>query len=80
MKCPKCQCENVTISVVSDVREKRKRGCLYWGLIGWWWEPLLWLFFGLWKLIYEIFRKKTKVTTKTRKIAVCQNCGHQWRL
>lgn len=80
MKCPKCQCENVTISVVSDVREKRKRGCLYWCLIGWWWEPLLWLFFGLWKLIYEIFRKKTKVTTQTHKVAVCQNCGHQWRL
>lgn len=79
MMCPKCKSQNVSVSAISKVKEKRKRGCLYWAIIGWWWEPLIWICFGIFKLIYEIFRKKTTVTSKVVSVATCQNCGHRWQ-
>ena len=66
--------------MLSDVHEKRKKGLLYWLFIGWWWEPLLWIFLTIPKLIFAIFGRKTKVVTKTYKMAVCQNCGHSWKI
>ena len=78
MKCPKCKSENVTVQVVTEVKEKKKKGVLYWICIGFWWEPLSWLFLTLPKLILSLFSKKTKTVTKKYKEAVCQNCGHSW--
>lgn len=80
MKCPKCGSENVSIQVVTEVKEKRKKRILYWLFIGWWWEPILWIFLTIPKLIYAIFGRKTKVVTKVKRIAICQNCGHSWEI
>lgn len=80
MVCPKCGSQAVVVSAISKVKEKRKRGCMYWLFIGWWWEPMIWLFFGIFKLIYEICRKKTKVTSKVISVATCQTCGHRWQI
>ena len=80
MKCPKCGSENVNIQMVTDVKEKAKKGWLYWLFIGWWWEPIAWLFLTLPKLLIAIFGKKTKTVSKTHKEAVCQSCGHSWRV
>lgn len=80
MKCPKCGSENVSIQIVTEVKEKRKKGILYWLFIGWWWEPILWIFLTIPKLIYAIFGRKTKVVTKVKRIAICQNCGHSWEI
>ena len=27
----------------------KKKGCLYWIIIGWWWEPLYFIFFSWWQ-------------------------------
>ena len=78
MKCPKCKSENVTIQVVTEVKEKKKKGVLYWIFIGFWWEPIAWLFLTLPKLIISLFSKKTKTVTKKYKEAVCQSCGYSW--
>ena len=80
MKCPKCRSENVEIQMVSEVKEKRKKGILYWIFIGWWWEPILWVFLTIPKLIFTIFGRKTKVVTEVKKIAICQDCGHSWEI
>jgi len=80
MKCPNCGSENVNVQVVTEVKEKKKKGILYWIFVGWWWEPIAWLFLTLPKLIIAIFSKKTKVVTTNHKEAVCQDCGHSWTI
>jgi transcription elongation factor Elf1 len=80
MVCPKCGSENVTVQMVTEIKEKRKKGLLYWIFIGWWWEIFAWLFLTLPKLLVAIFSKKTKVVSKTTKQAVCQSCGHSWEV
>lgn len=76
MTCPKCKSENVCIQAVSVTKDKRK-GCLYWAIIGWWWRPILWIFLTLPMLILSLFGKK-KTQTKIHSKAVCQSCGHMW--
>lgn len=57
MKGPKCKSENVWVQLLSETELKRKHhGLLYWLLIGWWLQPLLWIFFTLPMLIITIFR------------------------
>lgn len=80
MICPKCGSENVNVQAVTETKEKRKRGILYWVLIGWWWEPFAWLMFGLIKLLFELFGKHTKISSKTHTEAICQNCGNRWKV
>lgn len=78
MTCPKCGSENVNVQVVTEVKEKRKKGLLYWLFIGWWWELCAWLLFGIFKLFHVLFARKTKTVSKAKTVAVCQNCGHKW--
>ena len=78
MKCSKCGSENVNVQPVSIVKNK-KHGCLYWLLIGWWLEIIMWLCLTLPWLIIKIFKPK-KVTSKVHSQAVCQNCGNTWKV
>lgn len=78
MKCPKCGSENVNVQMFSSIKRKRK-GFLYWLFIGWWLEFFAWLLFFLPTLIIKIFKPK-KYTSKIHKNAVCQNCGHSWKV
>lgn len=78
MKCPKCGSENVNVQAISIVQNK-KHGCLYWLFIGWWLEAIMWLFLTLPWLIIKIF-KPNKINTKVKSYAVCQNCGHKWKV
>lgn len=80
MVCPKCGSLNVLVQAVTQVKEKRKKGLLYWLFIGWWWEIFAWLFLTLPKLLFALFSKKTKVVSKTYTEAICQNCGNRWRV
>jgi len=76
MVCPRCRSENVIVQAVAHVKTKR-HGILYWIFIGWWLEPLLWLFLTLPMLIIRLFGSK-KVTTKVKSHAVCQTCGYNF--
>ena len=78
MICPKCNSENVTVQAVSITKDKKK-GLLYWLIVGWWWEPLLWLFLTIPMIFISLFGRK-KTTTKVQSMAVCQNCGNKWKV
>lgn len=78
MMCPKCKSDNVNVQMVTTFKAKKK-SLIYRLLIGWWLNILLWVFLTLPKLILAIFKKK-KYVQKTEKQAVCQNCGHNWKL
>lgn len=80
MTCPRCGSGNVFVQAVTEVKEKRKKGWLYWLFIGWWWEIIAWVFFTLPKLLITCFSKKTKTVTRTHTEAVCQSCGRRWRV
>ena len=76
MTCPKCKSNNITTQVVTETESKKKHSPLYWIFIGWWWEPLMWIFLTIPMLFYKIFKpKKYNTKTTTRTVAVCQDCG-----
>lgn len=69
MTCPKCKSENVQIQTVT---ESRKTGCF---------TILLYIILactilGLLIVIPLLLRRKTETVT----YAVCQNCGHTWKI
>lgn len=82
MVCPKCGSENVSIQIVNESILKRKHhGVLYWLLIGWWLEMLLWLFLTIPRLLCMLFgHKKQKIVNKQHKEAVCQQCSYTWKI
>lgn len=82
MVCPKCGSENCEMQFVSENALKvKKHGLLYWIFVGWWLQPLLWFFLTIPMIIITIFKpKKYKMKTKTKKMAVCNNCGKSWEM
>ena len=82
MICPKCGSENVTVQIITESELKKKRhSILYWICIGWWLQPIMWLFLTLPTLIIHIFKPKSyKITTHSKKMAVCNNCGKSWEI
>ncbi len=85
MQCKKCGSTDVKIEMLTETRIKRKGKGLIWWLyfltIGWIIELFLWLFLTLPRLIYALFKRdKYRIKSKTRKIAVCQNCGYSWKV
>lgn len=82
MTCPKCKSENVTISVVNEVKLKNKhKGIFYYLFVWWWWVFIKWLIFTLPALILAIFgRKKQKAVNIEKKVCCCQSCGYTWDL
>lgn len=73
MTCPKCSSDRVTVQAVTETKTKH-RGCLGWAG----WILLAVLTVGLILIIPLLTNSKTK--SKTRTQAVCQNCGHRWKL
>jgi len=78
MTCPKCKSESVTVQAVAITKNKGK-GCIYWLIIGWWLEPLLWIFLTIPMLLCALFGGK-RVKTKVKNVAVCQACGNRWNI
>ena len=79
MDCPKCGSSNVCVQAVSNTKTHGK-GCMYWLFIGWWLEPFLWLCLTLPMLFAKLFGSKGKIKTKVESYAICQNCGHKWKI
>jgi len=82
MNCPKCGSDDIRVQIVQEQKLKeKKKGLLYWITIGWLWEPFMWILFALPKLIVTILKpKKYSVKTKSKKMAICQNCGKTWKV
>lgn len=73
MVCPKCGSENVSVQAVTHNKTKH-RGCLAW--MGWIFLAICTV--GLILIIPLITNSKNK--SKTHTEAVCQNCGHRWKV
>jgi hypothetical protein len=78
MKCQKCKSENVSVQAVTTTKNK-KHGMMYWLLVGWWLEPVMWVFLTVPWLIIKIFKPR-KTSSKTHSEAVCQICGNRWKI
>lgn len=92
--CPKCKSTNISYQVIQSgsvgastnkvviQQPKKSKGCLYWCTLGWFVEPLIWLFTFPFKIMLGGKNRSglnvnaSKIITKTK--AVCQNCGHTW--
>lgn len=80
MICPKCGSENVNVQTASNVKSRGGTTPFWYWITG---ACLLDLalycciigFFGV--NIHHIFHK---TTTKVETYAVCQTCGHKWKI
>lgn len=70
MVCEKCGSQNVVVSNELEIKTKH-RGCLGWM----WWLFLAVCTFGMIIIIPLITNSKIK--SKNRVVAICQNCGHK---
>lgn len=81
LQCEKCGSSNVQVQLLNqmDLKVKRK-GIIWWLLIGWWFIPIKWFCFFWLALIIKIFKpKKYKTINRVKKHFVCNNCGHSWQ-
>lgn len=80
MVCPRCKSERVNVQMVTETQLKNKRkGAVWWCLVGWWWVPIKWLFLFIPAIIIKIFApKKQKLEVTHKTLCVCQNCGYSW--
>lgn len=70
MTCPRCGSSNVSVQAVA---ESKRRGCLTILLY-----ILLICCIGIgWVILFFLIRGQK---TKTVNYAVCQDCGHRWRV
>lgn len=75
--CKKCGSENIQVQKIAT-QVKKKKGLMYWS-VGWIIDLMLWIFLTLPRLIIQMF-KPSKTVTKTDTVAVCQNCGNDWKI
>lgn len=73
MICPRCGNGNVLVQAVTTYKTKH-RGCLGW----FFWILLAICTIGL--IIIIPLLTNSRIKSKTRTEAVCQNCGLRWRL
>jgi hypothetical protein len=79
--CPKCKSTDITVQAIADTHTKNHSvfWWIYFLLIGWVVEVLMWLFATLPMLLIRIFHHRG-VETTVQKVAICQQCGHQWKV
>lgn len=97
INCPRCKSDNVIIqrernydfgartNTVVIKQAKKSKGCLYWLVIGWWWQPFYWLCIGWWWHLLFGGRNRGGLNFGINKsinatVAVCQSCGHSWKV
>ena len=78
MACPKCGSRNTNVQAVSIVKTKH-HGLFYWLFFGWLIDLLLWIFLTIPRLLVALFGAK-RIKTKVKSYAVCQSCGHHWKV
>lgn len=70
MVCPKCKSENVTLTANTYVKTKSRS--FLWNLL------MIMCTCGIWFIWMLIRKRKEKVVYE--KTALCQSCGHCWRI
>lgn len=76
MRCPRCGCENIIDQAVTQTTTNEKTKGFGWikACLGY----LLFSIPGVLCGLCGMGKGKTKTTTSTRIIHICQNCGNQW--
>ena len=79
--CPKCGSNKINYQLVSNTRTKNRSigWWIYFVIIGWFIELMMWLFATIPMLLIRIFHKG-KIETKSETMAICQNCGNTWKV
>lgn len=77
MICRRCRSNNVNVQAVTETKTKR-RGIFYW-LFGWIIDLMLWIFLTVPRLLVALFGSR-RVVSKTTTQAICQSCGHRWKV
>lgn len=82
MKCSRCGSTDIRFMPVNETQLRNaNRGCMWWTFVGWWWIPVKWIFLTVPALLAKIFIPKKQVAVNKRyTVAVCQRCGHSWRV
>lgn len=80
MICPKCSSENVNVQMVTETKMVNKHGIVYFLTIGWIISIFKWIFFTLPALLTMFLPKSKKLKQKHVSMAVCQSCGHNWKV
>jgi len=73
MTCKKCESTNVTIQSEQTIKTKHR------GIIGW----TLWLLLAVCTgglIIIIPLLTNSKVKTKNKQVAICQDCGYKWNV
>lgn len=89
MICPNCNSENVLVQREqtgsiggAHTYGRKHHGIIYWLFFCWW----IWIFKLVLIPIRILFGKRNGINTITgqktfnRTVAVCQNCGHSWKV
>lgn len=87
--CPKCGSQRC------ELKEKKTHGVAYWIFLGWWLEPIIWIFklcaafcvFFFWDIWYNLImlianKEKnwvTKLIFVPRKAYYCHDCGNNFK-
>lgn len=76
MKCPRCGSENTTSQAITETTNKGKTKGFGWikACIGFFLFSIPGILCGL----CGMGKGKNKITTRTRIIHICQNCGNQF--
>lgn len=82
MVCTNCGSDRVQVQTLNEIDFKTKnKGIVWWILVGWWWIFVKWTVLTIPALFFKIFGgKKQKVVNRAVYQAVCQDCGHGWRV
>jgi transcription elongation factor Elf1 len=78
--CPRCGSHNVTVTTSATEKAMARHGVVYWVFVGWWLQPLLWLFFTFPMIVYRLIFPNRRTKTVKHTYATCQSCGHAWEV
>ncbi|MBQ3330880.1 MAG: zinc ribbon domain-containing protein [Ruminococcus sp.] len=81
MVCPKCRSTYINVQAVNRIQLKRRRHrVVWWIFVGWWWIIIKWTYLLIPTLIIRMISSKEKIADNTiQSVAVCQNCGYNWK-
>lgn len=68
IKCPRCGQVNVSVQAVAEMD---KRGCI---------STLMWIVLSMFTLGLALIPLLRGKKSHTRSYAICQTCGHRWRI
>ena len=81
LKCPKCKNTNVTVQMVSDKINTKRSGV---GLFGHAHNAVRGVAsvatLGIAGKVISKAEGKNKTKIEMKKLAICQNCGHSWKI